>query len=676
MSAAATARLVRERLDGPDAALPQARWLRNAPRAVALSGAWCGGGLVLSSHPVRSARPGEDPFALLDAAAVPVGGVDDSGAVGGGWFGWLGFGLAGRLERIGSPPPRPRPVPLFDLAFHDHVVRCDADGDWWFEALWSAERDAFLRSRLACWRERLTSPAPDAEPFHAEALRVAGAGLDGHRAAVAETVKRIHAGELSQANICLRVDGGFGGDPLDLWLTGVERSHPAYAAFVRGEGHTVVSLSPELFLRRVRRRVHTRPIKGTASSSSDPARLAASVKDRAENVMIVDLMRNDLGRVCRYGSVSVGELCAVEPAAGVWHLVSSVQGELRPGVGDGELVRATFPPGSVTGAPKVHALKTIHELEATAREAYCGAVGLCSPAAGLELNVAIRTFEVAGDRIWLGAGGGIVADSSPEAEVAEALDKVRGLADATGVQLADGSQRWLGPPAIPLLRSPRPDPAAGVIETLRVMDGRALFVADHLERLQRSCMTLGLAWPSELPAAVDRAAVALGEGALRVSLRPDGLEVATRPLPPADAPVVLEPVLLPGGLGAHKWRDRELIDGLSAPGVTPLFCDLDGSVLEAGYAGVLFVFGSDLGAPPLDGRLLPSISRSRVLRGARAIGLDVVVRSVRLDEVSRADGIVLTSSLRGPHAGALSGSRMSAAGRAVLEALRGVWAAG
>ena len=165
--------------------------------------------------------------------------------------------------------------------------------------------------------------------------------------------------------------------------------------------------------------------------------------------MIVDLMRNDLGRVCAYGSIEAHEP-RVEPHANVFHLVSTVSGELRPDATDADLLRATFPPGSVTGAPKVQAMKVIAELEATRREAYTGAIGYASPLAGLELSVTIRTFEIAGDRIWLGAGGGIVADSDPAAELREALDKAAGPAAAAatqvvGLQIAPVRHRFRSP---------------------------------------------------------------------------------------------------------------------------------------------------------------------------------------------------------------------------------------
>ena len=211
----------------------------------------------------------------------------------------------------------------------------------------------------------------------------------------------------------------------------------------------------------------SRPIKGTRSRPADEllARqqrelLERSAKDQAENVMIVDLMRNDLSRVCGPGSVRVPALLRAEPHPGVWHLVSDVHGTLAAGTGDGQLIAATFPPGSVTGAPKVRALEIIHELEATPREVYTGAVGYRSPVAGLELNVAIRTFEFGGGRVWLGSGGGIVAGSSADDEYRECLVKARPLIGALNAALARGTGRGpppgRPPPGRPVPRRPGP----------------------------------------------------------------------------------------------------------------------------------------------------------------------------------------------------------------------------
>ncbi len=663
------ARAFRVPLEGPTEPLQMARWLRHEPRGVALSGKWTGGGVLLSSHPLATAGAGEDPFAALDAPPVELEAGEAGGGalVGGGWLGWFGFGLAREVESIPPPPPRPVPIPRFDLAFHDHVVRCDVDGRWWFEALWTAARSETLRDRLESWRARLLGPPPPPRPFAGGPLRVAPPGTAGHGAAVADAIKRISEGEMSQANICLRLEGGFAGDPLDLWVQAAAASGPAYAAYFGGQDHAVLSLSPELFLRRRGRVVETRPIKGTAPRASDPAELTGSAKDRAENVMIVDLMRNDLGRVCQYGSVVVDELFGLEPAPGVWHLVSTVRGRLRPDVGDRQLLRATFPPGSVTGAPKRQALRVIHELESTAREAYCGAAGLCSPLSGLELNVMIRTFEVRGERLWLGAGGGVVSDSSPEAEVEEALDKARGIAAAGAIEIVAPVQ--LPPSSSPaIVRRPRPDAALGVIETILVRDGGPVRLAEHLARLRASCATLGLSLPPGLEESILRATAGAGHGGIRVAVDAAGVNLSVRSAPRATA-MALTPVALPGGLGAHKWADRRLIDELSTTGSTPLFCDLDGSVLEAGYAAVLVVIGTDLLAPALDGRLLASVSRGHALAAAPRAGLQTVIRPFTLDEVRAADAIVLTSSLRGPHPGVLAGGPSTSASQRFCDAL-------
>jgi para-aminobenzoate synthetase/4-amino-4-deoxychorismate lyase len=654
------ARLVREPLASTVEPLVAARWLRGEPRAVALSGAWAGGGLLMSSHPAAIAGRDEDPLALLGSiASLEIENADIAGntiVVGGGWFGWLGFELARRIEPVTPPPPRPEPMPPFDLAYHDHLIRCDAEGRWWFEALWTQERESVLSERLATWRARLAGPAPATAEIAAGPLRVAAPGTRGHAAAVAEAIQRIANGEVFQANICLRLEGAIDGDLLDLWLRAASDLEPSYAAYVAGEQHAVASLSPELFLRRRDRSVETRPIKGTAPRSTRPEALAASAKDRAENVMIVDLMRNDLGRVCEYGSVRASGLWEVEPAAGVWHLVSTVRGTLRADAGDTELLRATFPPGSVTGAPKVQVLRVIHQLESTAREVYCGAIGLCSPLAGLELNVAIRTFERREGRLWLGVGGGVVSDSSPQGEVQEALAKARGVALAAGVEVDENAQLSGGPArAGNIVVGDRPDPTQGVFETILVRGGRPVDLAAHLSRLRASGAALGIAVPDGVEKAIESAAAERNSGGVRILLDGTGVRVSTRPLP-ATGTTALCPVVLPGGLGAHKWADRALVDSLSGPGSTPLLCDLDGHVLEAGYAAVAIVEDDTLLVPPLDGRILPSVSRARLLATAGAAGMGVRIASFTVEQMRAADAILLSSSLRGPHPGALPGA--------------------
>ena len=246
------------------------------------------------------------------------------------------------------------------------------------------------------------------------------AGVDTIRDAIAE-------GDVYQVNLCRVVSAPQPPDA-DVAALGAALAggNPApYSAVVRVPAAAVhvASASPERFLRRDGAEVESAPIKGTAATRRD-----FLDKDRAENVMIVDLVRNDLGRVCEFGSVEVPALCAVEEHPGLFHLVSTVRGRLRAGEGWAELIDATFPPGSVTGAPKLAALDVIAKLEPVAREPYCGAVGwVDADAREGDLNVAIRTFWLADGEIRLGTGGGITWDSTPEGEWAETELKARRL---------------------------------------------------------------------------------------------------------------------------------------------------------------------------------------------------------------------------------------------------------
>jgi para-aminobenzoate synthetase component 1 len=250
---------------------------------------------------------------------------------------------------------------------------------------------------------------------------------DAYRKGVLAIREAIRNGDVYQVNLCRRLSAPLppGFDLLGLAAALAEANPAPHAATVRldAAGVAVASASPELFLRRRGDMVETRPIKGTAAP--DAQFLA---KDRAENVMIVDLMRNDLGRVCEYGTVEVPDLCREERHPGLSHLVSTVRGHLRAGVGWAELLAATFPPGSVTGAPKLAALDVIRRLEPVPRGVYCGAVGwVDTDSMAGDLNVAIRTFWVEDGRLHLGAGGGITWDSTPAGEWAETELKARRL---------------------------------------------------------------------------------------------------------------------------------------------------------------------------------------------------------------------------------------------------------
>jgi para-aminobenzoate synthetase / 4-amino-4-deoxychorismate lyase len=336
-------RAVRRRLACSWSPTEVALALRDEPHSVALVGRWFDGSSVVATRPLVVRRPGRgpDPFALLDDLPPLVETPGDG--VFGGWIGYLGF-QAGRLvERLPGPPPRPHPLPEWWLGWYDHVLRRDRAGIWWLEALVPAGEEPAPLPRHRELLERLRGDPPRPQPLRWTPFRPTPSG-DDHRKAIHRVLELIGAGDIYQANVCLRLSATLEeGRPVDVFTAGADRLHPSYAAYLDlGPDEAVTSFSPERFLRRRGREVHTSPIKGTRPrdprlGDDDPARdeLATSAKERAENVMIVDLMRNDLGRVCKPGSIHVPRLLAVEPHPGVWHLVSDVTGTLTDDIGDG-----------------------------------------------------------------------------------------------------------------------------------------------------------------------------------------------------------------------------------------------------------------------------------------------------------------------------------------------------
>jgi len=270
---------------------------------------------------------------------------------------------------------------------------------------------------------------------------------DAYLKAVARAREYICAGDIYQVNISQRFETGLDMPPYELYRR-LRAVNPApFAAFLDMGRQAVICASPERFLKLKGNAVETRPIKGTRPRGKTPLEDAAlarelsdSVKDRAENIMIVDLERNDIGRVCLDGSVKVTELAILETYPTVFHLTSTVTGQLSPDKTGMDLIKASFPGGSITGAPKVRSMEIIDELEPTRRSVYTGALGYLGFNGDLDLNIVIRTFLVDGNKAWFQVGGGIVYDSEPEKEYQETLDKGRALVRALG--LAGESSIW------------------------------------------------------------------------------------------------------------------------------------------------------------------------------------------------------------------------------------------
>jgi para-aminobenzoate synthetase component 1 len=401
------------------------------------------GALTLTGADVARRWQG-DPFRALSVmlGSVRLHPPPHAPPFAGGAVGYFGYDLRYHVERL--PTRGVDDLGLDDavLAFYGAVLAYD-----------HATNSAALcygepwRDRAAELRERLTRsspplpdrPAPLAGPLRSNFSRAA------YLEAATRVLEYIADGHIYQVNLSQRFSARLTAQyrtptgRLALYRRLRERTPAPYGALLDFGGAALLSASPERFLRISGRQVETRPIKGTrrrgATVEEDAARaeeLLASAKDRAELVMIVDLERNDLGRVCEYGSVHVPELFRLEAHPTVYHLVATVRGRLQPGVGPAECLRACFPGGSITGAPKIRAMEIIEELEPTHRGPYTGAIGYLGWNGETDLNIAIRTMTLARDRVHFQVGGGIVADSDPAAEYEETLDKGRALARALG----------------------------------------------------------------------------------------------------------------------------------------------------------------------------------------------------------------------------------------------------
>lgn len=364
----------------------------------------------------------------------------------GGAVGYLTEDIAAPwLHLAADPRPARRGVRGLWMAVHDTAVCIPPDGRGaWLVAAdlpgWSnrpraqrlAELDTLVDAARAHPRPRPPTPADPVTP-------VLSLDARAHRAAVRHIHTWIAAGDLYQLNLTLQIGVPWSADGAALadrlWR---ENPDAAHAAWLRTGAADIVSVSPETFLRTDGDRIAVRPIKGTRARADDPAAdtgranaLERSQKDRAEHVMIVDLERNDLGRVCRTGSIRVPELMAIERHPTVWHLTSTVTGRLQPDAGLGDVLAALFPCGSVTGAPKRMAVARSREVEPIRRGVYCGAIGVVSRGL-VDLSVAIRTAVLHDGIARYGTGGGIVADSDERAEFSEAMDKAAAFLRAVG----------------------------------------------------------------------------------------------------------------------------------------------------------------------------------------------------------------------------------------------------
>ena len=497
------------------------------------------------------------------------------------------------------------------------------------ECLDAAASERFLAARLAEIQahDRVSGVADLVFSLDAES-----------HAAKVECIRQwITEGDCYQVNLTFPVDFQTYGHPFALYARLRARQPVRYGAFVQAPDATILSFSPELFFARQDQRVVTRPMKGTAprgvSADEDEANraaLLASSKERAENIMIVDLLRNDLGRLAAPGGVKVETLCAAEAYPTLWQMVSTVSADL-PGASLFDLFRALFPCGSITGAPKIRAMACIADLEDEPRGLYTGALGWVAPGGDCRFNVAIRTMEIdASRRARLGIGSGIVIDADPAREYAECRLKAQFL---TGF-----------------------DPGFELIETMRLEDGVYPLLSLHIERLAASAHALGFSCDLQaISEALAETAQACGKGVFRVRLALGhggrfSIEHALMP-PEAKAwQVVLvdETLDCADYLLRHKTTARSRYDrALAGLAATPevfdaIFCNTRGEVCEGARSNVYVERQGILLTPPLSSGLLPGVMRRHLLESGRAVE-HVLYR----DDLLKASAIHVSNALRG-----------------------------
>ena len=481
-------------------------------------------------------------------------------------------------------------------------------------------------------RDETAPDAPSAGSFELGEWEM-GTTEAAYRERIATIRELIAAGDTYQVNYTVRLRAPFRGDPAALYDRLARAQRSAFCVYLEVDGCAIVSASPELFFRVEGGEVELRPMKGTrprgrfpAEDAALAAELLASPKERAENLMIVDLLRNDAGRVAVPGSVRVERLFEVERYETVHQLTSTIRARPRAGVGLAGLFRALFPCGSVTGAPKVRTMQLIAELEDEPRGVYCGAIGFASPGEAA-FSVAIRTVVVdrAAGRAELGVGSGITWDSDAASEYRECLDK------AAFTHRAPNDFR--------LLETLLYEPATGFF----LLDG-------HLLRLAASAAHFGFRFDRhEVIRALHHALQADGAQRVRLLLdRAGDVTVETAPLDPAPSPVRVgiapEPVDSRDPLLFHKTTRRALYDErrASLPECDDvLLVNERGELTEATLANLVVRLDGALWTPPLDAGLLPGVFRAELLRRG-----EIRERTLRPADLHRAEGIYLVNSVR------------------------------
>ncbi len=653
-----------------------------------------------------SGRPGEtvltidrrrvafagDPLSVLRAVLtqlrLPAGTL--TAPLAAGLLGYLAYDLKDSLERL----PRTA-VDEFDLPcmrFYAPSVLLVQEKEGSRTRLFAPHRNgmqAEAKARAERFRRLIAAPddtatrvAPDLGAAQSNFSRSA------YEQAVRRVIDYIAAGDVYQVNLSQRFRAPFAGDPFTLFRRFYESNPAPFFAFIQGGDHQIVSTSPERFLLRKDMMVETRPIKGTRPRGGTPdedaalrAELAASPKDDAELSMIVDLLRNDLGKVCAPGTVRVAEHKRIEAYRNVYHLVSRITGLLEPDKDAVDLIAATFPGGSITGCPKVRAMEIIDELEPYRRNVYCGSIGYLSFDGNLDLSIAIRTAIVAGGRIAFSVGGGIVLDSDPGLEYEETLHKGQTLMERCGAGTAGSASGpvWRNGCIVPAHDAAVPITDLGLLyghgffETLRADRGRLPLLADHVARLESTWYALlpgrppDLSWERiigrvlaanrlERSAAAVKILITHGsrtappwDRTLLVTARPyvhrltgdgrTGLALRTYPQPRQTPLAQYKSLNYLYYYLAGRWAAEQACD-------EALILNPDGSVSETHSASLILINGQDA-VQPVSAAALPGVMAQAVYRQLAAWDFRIVRRPVAPAELIAAQQLLATNALMG-----------------------------
>ena len=492
--------------------------------------------------------------------------------------------------------------------------------------MWIYERPPVELSEITL-SEDGASASPGLEP---------AASRDGYREAFDRIMRHIYEGDVYQVNLTARHEFDWFGDSIALYAALRGRQPVSYGAFINAGDSYVLSFSPELFFRRQGARISTRPMKGTAARHADSAgdtaaaqALQADAKTRAENLMIVDLLRNDLSIVCRPGSVQTDRLFEVEALPTVWQMTSEVAGELRGDVTYADIFRALFPCGSITGAPKRRAMQTIRDVESGPRGVYCGAIGYAAPGGEAVFNVAIRTIEIDGDQGWLGTGGGIVADSRADDEFDEMMLKSSFFAPMSA------------------------ESDVTLIETMRLSDDVIPLIDLHLRRLRRSAAYFGIELDETTLRRSLQSLPKHGQWKVRLTLDQSGVpalktsQYEAWPARPLHFGVYHERVSRLDPWRYHKTTRRGIYDRARAWAFAngldeALLLNEEGEVAEGTITNIVIRRGDSWLTPRLGSGRLPGVALEAFAREN-----PVEEAALRVDDIRTADEILLINALRG-----------------------------